>query len=102
MRDPTYLQRLLRAPPADAAGSKKAIFVHDYHSSFSQNTFYGIEWRLLLFEALLFCSIDMALRSVTVTAFITFIIVRAVAWVRAQWGEDNIAQKTLVDRHFLI
>ncbi len=58
--------------------------------------------RLFVFEAIFFCAIDMALSSAATSAFITYVVWRTVAWLRASWGEDNLAQKTLVDRHFLI
>ena len=55
-----------------------------------------------MFEALFFCAIDMSIKSVAISALITYVMWRAVKWFRDSWGEDNISSKTLVDRHFLI
>lgn len=55
-----------------------------------------------MFESMLFVSIDMGLQNVPVTALIVYLIQRALAYLRASFGEDNVSAKTLVDRHFLI
>ncbi|KAG2497180.1 hypothetical protein HYH03_004769 [Edaphochlamys debaryana] len=98
--DPTYVQRFLQLPPENA--QENPVFVHDYFNSFTETIFLGIEPRLFVYEALFCCSIDMALKSFSTSAFITFIVSRFFAYVRRGWGEDNLSQKTLVDRHFLI
>lgn len=57
--------------------------------------------RLYVFEAIVLLAIDVSLKNITVSALLTYLIIRVVAWVRAQAGESNISGKTLVDRHFL-
>ncbi|GLC73394.1 hypothetical protein PLESTF_001370600 [Pleodorina starrii] len=98
--DPTYMQMVLELPPENAANNP--AFMHDHFSSFTNIFFIGNEVRLYVYEALFFCAIDMGLRNVAVSALLTFLMIRAVAYVRAMFGEDNLARKTLVDRHFLI
>ncbi|EFJ50232.1 hypothetical protein VOLCADRAFT_116951, partial [Volvox carteri f. nagariensis] len=98
--DPTYMQMILQLPPENAQNNP--AFVHDYFSSFTTTIFIGNEVRLFVYEALFFCAIDMSLRNVALSALLTFIVIRVVAYVRAMVGEDNLSQKTLVDRHFLI
>ncbi|MEW5313740.1 MAG: hypothetical protein WDW38_005281 [Sanguina aurantia] len=96
--DPTYIQSVLQMRPVAAASH--CVFVHDYHESFSSTVFLGHEVRLYVFEAIVLLAIDMSLKSITVSALLTYLIIRVVAWVRAQAGESNISGKTLVDRHF--
>ncbi|KXZ47359.1 hypothetical protein GPECTOR_36g81 [Gonium pectorale] len=98
--DPTYLQMAIQLPPDNSVNNPS--FVHDYLDSFTRTMFLGHEVRLYVYEALFFCAIDMNIRSVAVSALITYIMVRVVRHVRASFGEDNLSQKTLVDRHFLI
>ncbi|GIL75629.1 hypothetical protein Vretimale_15152 [Volvox reticuliferus] len=98
--DPTYLQMILQLPPENAQNNP--AFVHDYFSSFTTTIFIGNEVRLYVYEALFFCAIDMSLQNVALSALLTFLMIRVVSYVRAMFGEDNISQKTLVDRHFLI
>lgn len=47
------------------AAEKDAVFVHDYFNSWTSTMFIGNELRLFAFEALLFCTVDMALRNVS-------------------------------------
>ncbi|GFR52700.1 hypothetical protein Agub_g15327 [Astrephomene gubernaculifera] len=98
--EPTYFQSALELPPDNALHNP--AFVHDYWETFTNTMFLGCEVRLYVFEALFFCAVDMALRNVAVSALLTFLMVRAVAYLRGSFGEDNLSQKTLVDRHFLI
>ncbi|PNW74089.1 hypothetical protein CHLRE_13g584901v5 [Chlamydomonas reinhardtii] len=98
--DPTYLQMVLDLPP-DSALNNTAM-VHDHLDAFTRTMFIGCEVRLFVFEALFFCAIDMSIKSVAISALITYVMWRAVKWFRDSWGEDNISSKTLVDRHFLI
>jgi hypothetical protein len=95
---PTYWQRLFRMPPAAAA----TLLQHDFHNSFASVLFFGQELRLFVFEALLFSSLHMTLGNAATSGFITLIVQQVVVWVRQHWGENNLARKTLVDRHFLI
>lgn len=55
-----------------------------------------------MFSALLFTTLDMALKSAATAAFVTYLVMGAVGIIRAHWGETNISRKTLVDQHFLI
>lgn len=97
---PTYWQSLLRLPPEGA--TRHPVFMHDFHKQFSSVLFYGNESRLYIYEALFFCAVDMTLRNVPISAFITYLMVKVVALVRVHFGENNLSSKTLVDRRFLI
>lgn len=97
---PTYWQRLFCMPPAAAATT--TLLQHDFHNSFASTLFFGQELRLFVYEALLFSSLHMSMGNAAAAGFITLIVQQVVVWVRQHWGENNLARKTLVDRHFLI
>eukprot|EP00798_Chlamydomonas_sp_ICE-L_P007190 gene7190-298_t len=98
--DPSYYQMLVRLPPDNA--SQRSIMVHDYFNMWTNTMFFGIELRLFIFEALFFCTVDMELRNIPVTAIITYVVIQFLRIVRIRLGEDNIAKKTLVSPHFLV
>jgi hypothetical protein len=81
---------------------KETIFVHDYYNNFTSTMFIGNELRLYAFEALLFCAVDMSLQNVTDSALITFVVSTFLYWIRKRLGENNLAQKTLIDQHFFV
>lgn len=97
---PTYWQRLLRMPPA--AATTTTLLQHDFHASFASTLFFGQELRLFVYESLLFSALHMSLGSAAVAGFVTLVVQQLVLVVRQHWGENNLARKTLVDRHFLI
>lgn len=97
---PTYWQRALRLPP-ESAGTR-TLLAHDFHSSFAGVLFFGREARLFLFEALLFCAVDSAVRSAAVSGFVVLAVWLALRGLRLHFGQNNLSKKTLVDRHFLI
>lgn len=75
MIEPTYKDTLLRLPPPQENIPKNKM-MHDFHNTFTKTMWYGNELRLFVFEALVFCALDMELKSVPITAFIVFIISR--------------------------
>jgi len=97
---PTYWQRVFRLPPESAAA--RTVLMHDFHSSFASILFFGREMRLFVFEALLFCAVDSAVRNGAVTAFVVLMCWLVLRAVRLHFGQNNLSNKTLVDRHFLI
>jgi hypothetical protein len=60
------------------------------------------ELRLFVYEGLLFSVLHMSLGNAAAAGFITALITCLLAWVRRHWGANNLARKTLTDRHFLI
>jgi len=93
---------LLELPPDMPLDNPAPFFIHDYFNSFTRTMFIGHETRLFVYEALFFCSIDMELNNVCYSALITYVVSRAIHWVRHSLGESNLSRKTLVDRHFLV
>ncbi|GBF95222.1 meckelin [Raphidocelis subcapitata] len=97
---PTYWQRALRMPPDAPAG--RTLLAHDFGDSFSRVLFLGRELRLFVFEALLFCAIDSALRRAVVSALAVLGVWLVLRAARLHFGQSNLSRKTLVDKHFLI
>ncbi|CAD7702542.1 unnamed protein product [Ostreobium quekettii] len=96
----SFLGRILRLPPELSA--QKAVLVHDFHSSFGNVLLYGNEVRLIMFELVMFCALDVSLKSPGIVAFLVYLISRLITWVRKSCGERNISRKTMVGRHFLM
>jgi meckelin len=97
---PTYWQRALRMPPDAPTG--RTLLAHDFQDSFSRVLLLGRELRLYVFEALLFCAIDSALRCAVLSALAVLGVWLVVRAARVHFGQSNLSRKTLVDRHFLI
>lgn len=76
--------------------------MHDFHHSFTRVLMYGQELRWYVFEALLFCSLDMTIYNAAVSGFITFLVILLLRCIRSHFGVSNLSRKTLVDKHFLI
>jgi len=60
----------------------------------------GVEYDLLLFEILLYSVVDLA-GNTPVSLLVTFIVGKLLKIIRAQWGQKNLSNKTLVDGRFL-
>lgn len=98
--DPTYWQMVHRLPPGGSEDTN--VFVHDYQRTFTSVLFWGAEARLYAFEAFFLLVIDWKLQNIGTSAFITYVLSRALKWLRHQMGENNLAAKTMVDSKFLI
>jgi meckelin len=57
---------------------------------------------LLLFNILTFSACDIWLSNTAVSILLTFLLDRFIVYIRASFGERNIAAKTMVDERFLI
>lgn len=96
----SFFFRVFGTPPESSL--QKTVLVHDHHNSFSFVLFYGQELRLFTFEMLLFCVLDTRLGSPGLAAGVAYALVILIRFIRARWGEVNLAAKTLVDQHFLV
>jgi hypothetical protein len=55
-----------------------------------------------VFNILVFCIVDMETTNFAVAAFVTYLVNYCLTYYRAQAGENNLAEKSLVDSRFLI
>ena len=88
---------------AAASDASRITYMYtDMHLRFERCVFRGHEWQLCIFEALLFCLCDFLLASrPTIAAIIVFVVSQALAMLRRDLGQRNIARKTLIDEAFL-
>ena len=81
--------------------SRGAVFVYDF-DCISSNLLYSLEWHLIVLYITLFAYIDFAASSSITAAIIIWAIDLVVRYTRKQFGESNLAEKSLLDRKFLI
>lgn len=86
-----------------AETSRVSYMFTDPHMRFERATFLGIEYELLVFEAIVFCLVDFLLGSrPTISAAIVIAIQLLLKFARERYGRANLAAKTLVDPAFLL
>lgn len=85
---------------ADSSG-RKTVRARDAHNLWSSVIFYGQETRLVAFEVMLLCAVDLSLRNTTASACVTWIVSVCVAQLRRQLGRRSLARSALVDKRFL-
>jgi hypothetical protein len=118
-REKTYMQRFLDMPPdmateEQAAGVTAggglgtagiggiAVMYTDPGLGLERVMFRGVEWDLLIWDMLLYCLTDyLAGGNPVLAGLVTYLVARGVVLVRTQFGQTNIANKTLVDDRFL-
>ncbi|XP_053126486.1 meckelin-like [Hemicordylus capensis] len=79
-----------------------SILYNDDRALFSRTLFYNHELALLLFETLLFSAVDLGTQDFVVAAIVTFVVRKLVQVLRNVLGRRNLAEKTLVEKQFLI
>lgn len=103
VREPFSLQRLLGlAPDIAQVADEKAIFYHDFHNAFGNLTFYKHEVTLIVWNVLVFCSIDATLKNTATAAALSWGLYKVLEWYRLRKGGVNLSQKSLIDSRFLI
>ncbi|XP_071026614.1 meckelin-like isoform X2 [Oncorhynchus clarkii lewisi] len=100
VRDKLFFERVIGMEflePMD-----KSIFYNDESHSFSDVLFYGNEATLLIFDTLFFCVVDLGAQSFILAGVLTYIQQMIFRLIRNGIGRRNLANKTLVDKRFLI
>ncbi|XP_030640525.1 meckelin [Chanos chanos] len=80
----------------------KSIFYNDESCSFSDILFYGNEATLLIFDTLFFCVVDLGSQNFILAAVLTYLQQLGFRTICYNVGRRNLANKTLVDKRFLI
>ena len=94
-----HLQRLLSmVPPVQTIGT----FYIDRNRRYTDMLFYGIEPTLICQEFLLFAVVDWELQSYGTALLVTYFVGYFIKTMRARYGQQNLAAKTMVAEHFLI
>uniref|UniRef100_A0A8C7QCR9 Transmembrane protein 67 n=1 Tax=Oncorhynchus mykiss TaxID=8022 RepID=A0A8C7QCR9_ONCMY len=100
VRDKLFFERVIGMEflePMD-----KSIFYNDESHSFSDVLFYGNEATLLIFDTLFFCVVDLGAQSFILAGVLTYVQQMIFRLIRNGIGQRNLANKTLVDKRFLI
>ncbi|CAL8069107.1 unnamed protein product [Calicophoron daubneyi] len=81
------------------------LFTHvrrDDGNSFGDVLYYGNELLLFVFDALLFCLVDLLIPNLILDATITLLVGTIFSLLRDDLGRRNLARKALIDERFLI
>lgn len=106
VRQRDIIETVFHMPPemslAGGAGGEQPVIFPDTRFSFGNNLFYGCEWQLIVWNTLVFATVDAAVQSFAVAAFVSWLLNFIITAARAELGEANLSRKSLVDRRFLI
>lgn len=95
------LSQWLQIPPE--MGSKRvSIFLPDHKFLFSKVLLLGIEMDLMIFNILTLSVFDLWLDNTSIAILLTYAVEQLMLSIRNHWGNQNVAEKTLVDDRFLI
>ncbi|XP_042293719.1 meckelin-like [Sceloporus undulatus] len=78
------------------------ILYNDDRSLFSRTLFYNHELTLVLFDILLFSAVDLGAQDFVLATVVTFVAQKLLQMLRDALGRRNLAEKTLVEKQFLI
>ena len=96
-----FIRKILGFPPLPAESS--VIFEYARSSAYLNVTFYGKDFTLAVWEALLFLSLDLAVGgNVALAAAITLIAVYVLAAIRNYLGKARISRTSFISEIFLI
>ncbi|XP_054856155.1 meckelin-like [Eublepharis macularius] len=100
VKDKFLLERILDIEfqePGDVS-----VLYNDESALFGRALFYNHELTLLLFEALVFCAVDLGAQDFVLATIVTFVVQKLLQTLRDFSGKKNLAEKTLVENQFLI
>ncbi|XP_033012828.1 meckelin-like [Lacerta agilis] len=100
VKDKFFLERIMDMEfqePGDIS-----TLYNDDRALFSRTLFYNHELVLLLFEILVFSAVDLAAQDYVLSTIVTFVVQKFVKMLRNTLGRRNLAEKTLVEKLFLI
>ncbi|CAH8862937.1 unnamed protein product [Trichobilharzia szidati] len=80
----------------------EGLFYIDDGNSFGDVLYYGNEWLLFTFDAILFCLVDLLSQNLILSAFFVILVSNIFKLLRNDLGRRNTARKTLIDERFLI
>ncbi|XP_048371113.1 meckelin-like isoform X3 [Sphaerodactylus townsendi] len=79
-----------------------SVLYNDENALFGRVLFYNHELTLLIFETLVFCSVDLGAQDFVLGALVTLVVQKLAQILRGVLGKRNLAEKTLVEKQFLI
>ena len=104
VREQITMQKLMGiAPDIDIVTQEsKAMLFHDFSNTFGRLTFYKQEYLLLIWNLLVFASIDASLKNTAFSAALCWLLHMFLVYWRKSNGSNNISQKSLIDSRFLV
>mmetsp|Transcript_9609 Transcript_9609/g.14740 ORF Transcript_9609/g.14740 Transcript_9609/m.14740 type:complete len:134 (+) Transcript_9609:1814-2215(+) len=108
IRLPSVMEKLTeQIPPLGELRSGPVLFQPDEcrfggDNGWTSVIFLGNDWELLLHEILTYAVADIWFKSTFLSILLTYLLHHAIRIVRLLCGEQNISDRTLVDKRFLI
>ena len=103
VRTRSLLERIAMVPP-DMMAMMQAnlpIFYHDFGRGWTRTTFFGVEFDLTLFNAMVYGVTCLATQYSAVALFVAWVCDWLLRALRVRLGTANISKKALVDPRFL-
>jgi len=100
--EPTFVQRMLEIPPSDDEVPHATLWTDDVHHTWTSVLFEGIEFDLILFDIYVFTLFDMLAKQPVIALLCTFLLQKAVNFLRHELGIRNLGEKTLIGDRFFI
>ncbi|KNC46586.1 meckelin [Thecamonas trahens ATCC 50062] len=94
------LSQLLHIPPDMGHGA--CVLNPAGITKFTNVTFYGLEFSLLLLNIMVYAITDVIFNNAFISALVTWLVEAGLGVLRRWMGAKNLTQKTLVDERFLI
>jgi len=102
IRPMAYWERRVFLPPEIPPQTTKSLFVEDPSGRFRSVLLIGHELDFVLLHALTYGVFDMLFVNSFIAIFATYVVDIAITFLRHHLGLRNIAQKTLLDKRFLM
>ncbi|KAL9644222.1 hypothetical protein ABK040_005683 [Willaertia magna] len=85
---------------------KEYFFKDNYESILQNYSFFavmlrGVEWKIIMFNILLYAILDMFMNSTFGSLMIVYAINKVMLWLRNSFVKQNLVTKTLLDERFL-
>lgn len=101
----TFVDKAFGLPP-DMSQLRHAQFFRDTSMAWTQQLFAGYEMDFLIFNVLTFGVVNYGMSGQAggtfIAALVTYLLQEVLIYARNFYGENNLAEKTLVDQRFLI
>jgi meckelin len=102
IREPSLFEEVTEYP-ADLSRNfeEPNVFLPDRHHRYTRCMFLGREWELLIMNILAFATFDLWLSSTAYAALLTYLLDFLFCFIRKEYGQAVITNKSLIDSRFL-
>ena len=99
IQDPDLLQKITKIPPRIMT---ETIMNKIKEILYKRSLFAGVEWGLMISYLLIFCTIDMFLKSPAIAGFVVFCVDFLITNLYERLFRVNLAKTSLLDSRFLL